>query len=119
MTTRPVLGQENSAGLDGCRPTINSVMYGEATALAEIARAVGNLTLAARFAGEAARWRAVLVETLWSPELRFFVTVPRAMPRGWHDEFRALREKGRAREMQTYFGCLACPRGRKFPPERG
>ena len=31
-------GEENSAGLDGCRPTINAMMYGEATALAAMAR---------------------------------------------------------------------------------
>ena len=35
-------GQENSAGLDGCRPTINSVMYGEAKALALLSAALRN-----------------------------------------------------------------------------
>ena len=34
-------GEENSAGLDGCRPTINAMMYGEAVALAAMARLAG------------------------------------------------------------------------------
>jgi hypothetical protein len=42
---------------------------------------------------------------------------PRVLCR--HADFRSLRQQGRAREMQTYFGCLACARGRKCPPERG
>ena len=33
-------GEENSAGLDGCRPTINAMMFGEASALAAIATVV-------------------------------------------------------------------------------
>ena len=54
MAKRPVLGQENSAGLDGCRPTINSIMFGEATALAHIAVALGNRSRARHFEREAA-----------------------------------------------------------------
>ena len=34
-------GEENSAGLDGCRPTINAMMFGEASALAAIATLAG------------------------------------------------------------------------------
>ena len=62
-------GEENSAGLDGCRPTINSVMYGEAVALGAIAQARGLARAytalsrcerrgvrGARARGRAARW---------------------------------------------------------------
>ena len=112
-------GEENSAGLDGCRPTINSVMYGEAAALAHIARALGNASRAAYFDAEAARWRRVLTSKLWSEELGFFVNLAQPVPRSLHMEIRSYVKANRGREVQTYFGCLACHRPRTCPPERG
>jgi len=71
-------GQEHSIGGDGCRPLLGSVMFGEAHALALIARELGEESTAAHFTHEAERFRAAVLR-LWSPELGFFVT--RATPR--------------------------------------
>ena len=71
-------GQEHSIGGDGCRPLLGSVMFGEAHALARIARELGEEPTAAHFTREADRFRAAVLR-LWSPELGFFVT--RATPR--------------------------------------
>jgi hypothetical protein len=79
-------GQENSVGGDGCRPVSNSVMYGEANALAMMSAAVGNATAATAFEKEALFWRGVVTQKLWSEELGFFVTLtvpqPPPPPRG-------------------------------------
>ena len=40
-------------------------------------------------------------------------------PRSLHQEIQQAHRAKRGREVQTYFGCLACRRGRKCPPERG
>jgi len=117
-------GQENSATLDGCRPTINAVMFAEATAIAAAAAAAGNATLSAHFEEEAARWRGVVLERLWSEDLSFFTTLAQPPPKSLHDEIKWYRRKdsptkGNSQSVQTYFGCLACPRGRACPPERG
>jgi len=112
-------GQENSAGLDGCRPTINSVLYGEAAALASLAGALRNGSQATFFEKEAAHWRAVLTRKLWSDEKSFFMNLATPPPRSLHEEIRRYGRMGRGREVQTYFGCLACERKRTCPPERG
>ena len=112
-------GEENSAGLDGCRPTINSVMYGEAMALSKIAAALGNASRSAHYAAEALRWRRVLTDKLWSDEHSFFMNEAQHPPPQLHAEIRKYHKIGRGREIQTYFGCLACHRPRKCPPERG
>ena len=112
-------GEENSAGLDGCRPTINSAMYGEAAALGAIARSLGNRSRAAYYSKEARRWQAVLTEQLWSEELGFFVNKAEHAPPALHAEWGLYRKLKRSREVQTYLGCLACHRPRQCPPERG
>ena len=112
-------GEENSAGLDGCRPTINSVMFGEATALSHVASSLGNSSRAAYFAAEAQRWRDVLTSKLWDTELGFFVNLAQPPPPTLFAELRRYQRMGRAREVQTYLGCLACKRPRACPPERG
>jgi len=112
-------GEENSAGLDGCRPTINSVMFGEAIALRSIAAALGNTSRAAYYEREARKWQAVLTDQLWSDELGFFVNKAEAAPATLHQEWHKYGKIGRSREVQTYLGCLACHRPRKCPPERG
>jgi hypothetical protein len=68
-------GQENSVGGDGCRPVSNSVMFGEADSLRQMAAMLGNTTAAKTFAEEAVFWREVVTEKLWSKELGFFVTL--------------------------------------------
>ena len=44
-------------------------MFAEATAIAAAAAAAGNATLSAHFEEEAARWRGVVLERLWSEAL--------------------------------------------------
>ena len=112
-------GEENSAGLDGCRPTINAVMYGEATALSHIAAALGNASRAEYYAEQARRWQRVLTSKLWSEELSFFVNEAQPPPPNLFAEIRQFQRIGRGREIQTYFGCLACHRERTCPPHRG
>ena len=112
-------GQENSAGLDGCRPTVTAAQYGEASALAAIAAALHNSTEAAFFRAEAAKWQGVLQGRLWSEELGFFVTEAQPPPPNLHAELRRMGRLGRMREVQTYFGCLACDRRRACPPGQG
>ena len=93
-------GQENSIGLDGCRPTINAVMFGEARALARIAALLGRAEAARLYSAQAERWRTA-VESLWSAELRFFVTRAYPPPSGRREDVRLRRTK---------LGCLMCPR---------
>jgi len=105
-------GEENSAGLDGCRPTINGVMYGEAAALAAIARVAGDASKAAHYVREAAKWQSVILSQLWSEDLQFFVTKSAHAPPALWKEL----HEGR---LVTYFGCLACPANRTCPPPTG
>ena len=97
---------------------VPSAQYGEATALAAIAAALRNTTEAAFFRAEAAKWQGVL-QRLWSEELAFFVTESQPPPPNLHAELRRMGKLGRVREVQTYFGCLACDRKRTCPPEGG
>lgn len=57
------------------RPTISAYMYGNATALAAIARVAGRGELARDFDAKAAHLRPLLLKTLWNPELKFFGSV--------------------------------------------
>ncbi|MEY4489892.1 MAG: hypothetical protein RIQ79_2400, partial [Verrucomicrobiota bacterium] len=57
------------------RPTINAYMYGNATALAAIARLAGREELAKQFDAKAANLRRLVQETLWNKEAGFFGAV--------------------------------------------
>jgi hypothetical protein len=57
------------------RPTISAYMYGNATALAAIARLAGREELAKEFDAKAAGLRRAVQATLWNPELVFFGSV--------------------------------------------
>jgi hypothetical protein len=57
------------------RPTINSYMYGNARALAAIARLAGRSDLARTYDAKADRLRALVQQKLWHPEDRFFETL--------------------------------------------
>ncbi len=57
------------------RPTISVYMYGNAVALAEIARMAGRPELAGEFAAKAAGLRAGVQAVLWNPSLEFFGSV--------------------------------------------
>jgi hypothetical protein len=54
------------------RPTINSYMFGNATAIASIARSAGEKKIAAEFDGKAAQLQFLVQEKLWNPEANFF-----------------------------------------------
>lgn len=57
------------------RPTISVYMFGNATALAAVARLAGRAELAEEFAAKAAHLRPLVQKTLWNPELKFFGSV--------------------------------------------
>jgi Mannosylglycerate hydrolase MGH1-like glycoside hydrolase domain/Glycosyl hydrolase family 65, C-terminal domain len=54
------------------RPTLNSYMYGNAVAIAAIARLAGRSDLAAEFAAKAAALRQRTEAALWDPAAKFF-----------------------------------------------
>lgn len=56
------------------RPTISSYMFGNATAIAAIAREAGRTEVAAEFATKAAQLRRLVQDTLWDPERTFFTS---------------------------------------------
>ncbi len=57
------------------RPTISAYMYGNAIALAEMARLAGRDELVREFTADAERLRELVQRTLWNPELQFFGSV--------------------------------------------
>jgi hypothetical protein len=57
------------------RPTISAYMYGNATALAGIARLAGRVELAAEFEAKAIALRKSVESTLWNKSLEFFGSV--------------------------------------------
>lgn len=54
------------------RPTINSYMFGNARAIAALARMAGREELAQEFEGRAASLKSLVQERLWDPEAQFF-----------------------------------------------
>ena len=54
------------------RPTINSYMFGNARAIAEIARLAGTKKLAREFDVKADRLKSLVQEQLWNPAAQFF-----------------------------------------------
>ncbi len=54
------------------RPTINSYMFGNAQAIAALARMAAQPTLAAQYETKAAALRQRILATLWDPEAKFF-----------------------------------------------
>jgi len=71
-------GMEVSIGKSGKRATINSYMYGDARAIAKIARLADRTELADRFDTKADRLRALVQDVLWDDETQFFKTLPRS-----------------------------------------
>ncbi|MHC4744031.1 MAG: MGH1-like glycoside hydrolase domain-containing protein, partial [Planctomycetota bacterium] len=70
-------GMEVSIGGSGKRATINSYMYGDAVAIAEIATLAEKKDIADEFAAKARKIKALVQEKLWDKEARFFKTLPR------------------------------------------
>ena len=65
-----------NARWEGYRPTINSYMYGECAALAEIAKIFGNADDADYFSQKAGELKKLINENLWSKDLRFYAVMP-------------------------------------------
>ncbi|HTQ11108.1 MAG TPA: glycosyl hydrolase family 65 protein [Fimbriimonadaceae bacterium] len=68
-------GMEYSLGGSGCRPSINSYLYGDAMAIAAIAGDCGNKALAKEFRAKAAEIQRLVETRLWNPKDAFFETV--------------------------------------------
>lgn len=66
-------GGEVSIGGHGYRPLLNSAMFGEAVAIAAIAKLAGRKELADEFAAKAARIKQLVQSRLWDPQREFFM----------------------------------------------
>jgi len=73
------------------RPTINSYMFGNARALAAIARLAGRQKLAGEFDAKAAQLKALVQEKLWNSDAKFF---------------EALRDDGKLANVREEIGFL-------------
>jgi hypothetical protein len=66
-------GQERTISGPGCRPLVNSLMFGEADAMSDIAAAVGDASGSIFFKAEAEKWRMRVLK-LWNENLSLFDT---------------------------------------------
>jgi hypothetical protein len=78
-------GMEVAIGGNGYRPTINSYMYGDAAAIANIAMLSGQRDVAEKYFGKAAELKRLIQEKLWNPKAQFFEVVPRRQNASWRD----------------------------------
>ncbi len=67
-------GTEYALSEEGARPMVNSMMWAEASAIAEIARQKGDAALARRFAEKAAALEKNIKDKLWNKDAAFFTT---------------------------------------------
>lgn len=70
-------GMEVSVGGSGKRATVNSYLYGDAVAIAAIARLAGRTDVEAEFREKATRLKSLVQSKLWDPGAQFFKTLPR------------------------------------------
>ena len=71
-------GMEVSIGKSGKRATINSYMFGDATAIAKIAELAGRKDVATDFRRKAEQLKQLVQSKLWDPEAKFFKTLQRS-----------------------------------------
>ncbi|MGA8110536.1 MAG: glycosyl hydrolase family 65 protein [Acidobacteriaceae bacterium] len=76
-------GMEHSISGNGYRPTINSYMYSDAMAIAQIAVMAGLPEVAAAYRTKADVLRSLIENRLWNPNDQFYETVPRHAASGW------------------------------------
>lgn len=69
-------GMEFSISGSGLRPTLNTYMYADALAIANIARMAGQATIAAEFQAKAQALKDLVEERLWDVKEQFFKTIP-------------------------------------------
>ena len=65
-------GMEHSIGGTGIRPTISSYMYGNAMAIARIAKLAGREDVERKFQAEAESLKKLIQQKLWDPEMKFY-----------------------------------------------
>jgi len=82
-------GMEVAIGGDGYRPTLNSYMYGDARAIANIAKLSGQEDVVKRFSAKAVEIKRLTQEKLWDPDAQFFEVLPRGPDAHW----RGVREE--------------------------
>ncbi len=70
-------GMEMSIGGSGYRPTINSYMFADARAIANIAGLLGQTNVAGEFSAKAVKIKQLVQGELWNPNQQFFETMPR------------------------------------------
>lgn len=80
---------EKSISGSGYRPTLNSYMYGDAIAIAELARDAGQTKVADEFAAKANTQRQRIEKDLWNPKDHFYEV---RTPRGPDSHFADVRE---------------------------
>jgi len=69
-------GMEMSIGGGGYRATLNSYMYGDAVAIANIAGLAGQFEVAAKYREKAAGLKQLIQEKLWDKAAQFFKVLP-------------------------------------------
>jgi hypothetical protein len=77
--------QEGAISGPGCRPLVQSTMYGEASSLAQMFAVIGDQASAAEMAAEASVWQERVLQQ-WNVDLSSFDTIHPAMasmPQGW------------------------------------
>jgi predicted GH43/DUF377 family glycosyl hydrolase len=79
-------GMEYSLGGSGYRPTINSYMFGDASAIAAIAERCGETALASEFRAKAAGIKRLVQQRLWNASDGFFETVRSDRPCGIREQ---------------------------------
>ena len=67
-------GMEKAIGGDGCRPTINSYMYGDACAISKIAEMAGDQETAQKYREKAEAIKALINQKLWDADAEFYKT---------------------------------------------
>ncbi|MBL7133499.1 MAG: hypothetical protein ISS78_05325, partial [Phycisphaerae bacterium] len=70
-------GMEVSIGGSGYRATINSYMYGDATAIAQIAKLAGKGEIEKQYRQKAQKIKKLVQEKLWDDDAKFFKVLPR------------------------------------------
>ncbi|CAE8643973.1 unnamed protein product [Polarella glacialis] len=67
---------EVSISSSGCRPTINSVMFGEAVALLGMAKLIGNSSVEDELRSLQEETRRFMLEQMWNPRIQSFAVIP-------------------------------------------
>ncbi len=78
-------GMEVSIGKSGYRATINSYMYGDAAAIAEIAKLAGKGEIEKQYRQQAQKIKKLVQEKLWDGDAKFFKVLPRGKDKALAD----------------------------------